>query len=120
MQRVQSGQRLNIKASTWNALIDAAEAHSRSGRSGASQQHNRDGAFAFGRLNQAVTAGVLTGKSMALWMGPAWGEDDAATGGQWPIHYAVVDMSDDTYVVGTWCGGKCYVQPFACGGSDPV
>ena len=117
-QRAIPGQPLRIPANDWNAAMRAAEAYQRSGKSGAGESRGSD-RWEFGRINQSVEAGVLSGKTMTVWHGPAWGDDDAATDHVIPVHYATDDMDADTYVIASINNGRWYVQPFACEGEDP-
>lgn len=71
--------------------------------------------FEFAKLNQAVTAGVLTGgETASVWLGPAWGGSDADTGIDIELDYATNDMASGDYCVLTRQRGKWYVQPWEC------
>lgn len=68
----------------------------------------------FGKLDQAVTKGVLSGgETASVWKGPAHSPDED-TGGEIAIHYATHDMDADGYIEWAKINGKVYVSPWEC------
>lgn len=81
----------------------------------ATENRGRKSRKEFCKLDQAVTAGVLSsGETATLWRGPAWGGGDASLGVSVEIHHASDDMNSGTYCDAEWRRGKVYVVPLEC------
>lgn len=75
--------------------------------------------FYFGKPDQDIAAGPLTGESVgtgsgqnviSVWRGPAWGAEDEDVGLDIAADYALQDFSAGDYVVVTRYKGKWYVS----------